>query len=134
MPESPLHNQLVRNLREWVESNLEGVEMPFVYSDNGSPEDRPPNILGHVPDLFYENPVEDMIIIGEAKTPRDIETRRSVRQLRAYLKYASKAQKSHLIVAVPWYVSRTAAAVLRGISRRDNISTVSVIIIPKLRG
>ena len=74
----------------------------------------PPIIHGHRPDLYAET--NDILILGEAKPPRDLESARTERQLKTFMQYVEEKKSRHLLLAVHWSTAATANAVLRNLA------------------
>lgn len=70
---------------------------------------------GYVPDVYYN--YKNIIIIGEAKSEKDLETSHSIEQYKSYIKYlnlhASNGKKCILIIATPWQASISAYKILK---------------------
>lgn len=65
-------------------------------------KERPPNIGGHVPDVYARIDLLRRTIIGEAKTRKDLENEHAMSQFRAYLSYCAVNPQTRLVLAVPW--------------------------------
>jgi hypothetical protein len=63
---------------------------------------RPPNIGGHIPDVYARVDLLRQIIIGEAKTRKDLENDHTMSQLQAFLAYCRGNPRARLVLAVPW--------------------------------
>ena len=59
----------------------------------------PPKIDGHILDVYAKTLVGESVVIGESKTPLDLESPRTKEQLTAFINYLDKRQKSVLVVA-----------------------------------
>ncbi len=124
--ESGKHHSLVKTIYNYV-SNLDYVEEKLIESDifevNGQVTKMPE---GFIPDLFYK--YKNIVIIGEAKTDKDLEREHSYNQYRSYVNYL----KVHLelgfdcvlILAVPWEASITAYRIIKKITEDNNIKIV----------
>lgn len=76
--ESAQHVKLVEALIDTTEKRHRPPRGLMVFADHhrfGS--DRPPRIAGFTPDLFASDVPSTFRIVGEAKTPDDLETERS---------------------------------------------------------
>ena len=56
------------------------------------------------------------MVVGEAKPPWDVESPRSERQLKAFLRYVEQEQCRHMVLSVHWTTASTAQSVLRSVS------------------
>lgn len=136
MPESLVHMRLVDSLSHWVSEALfrgdKGAIM--VDSPGAGPHGRPPRVLGYVPDLYAEGARRFQVVVGEAKTPRDLDHPRTFEQLSAFLRYAAHYESSLIVVAVPWYVERFAKALLQRLVQQNALDRVSTHVLEKLPG
>ncbi len=123
MAESELHRNLVNMMYRWISRVWFDGDSAAVFVDDGdtSTGPPPPTILGHRPDVYALLPGTTGVIVGEAKTPSDLETRRSQDQLSAYLRYCAGQRDSRLVVAVPWTHEASARVLLSVIKK--NIGT-----------
>lgn len=120
MSESITHRDLVQQLYRWVSARYLNGGSANVLVDDGDPVTgaRPPNIGGAVPDVFAKTDRGDGVIIGEAKTSRDLETPRSVRQIELFYRFCAQRQGSVLVLAVPWTHENAAGRLLRTVRRK----------------
>ena len=89
---------------------------------------KPKKIGGYIPDLFCTIPSTGHVIIGDAKTPKDLETRHSRDQFEAFAAYlAGRVAGGELVVATrfEW------AACARGIL--SNLAPVRALGVPRVR-
>lgn len=115
MAESSHHQGLVLRAARAVRAALCGQGRFTCLVDGSDASDGyPPEIGGHRPDLFAA--AEGLVVVGEAKPPWDIESRRSEHQLGAFLHYVEQEPCRHMVLAVHWSSSATAKAVLRSIA------------------
>jgi hypothetical protein len=75
--------------------------------------DRPRAIDLYTPDVFASDLPATFEIIGEAKTPGDLETDRSKRQITAFLDYLSLLENKTFYLMVPPYSRARAQHVLK---------------------
>lgn len=104
MAESSQHLDLVKTVRNTV------CKREDVVSSLVEAEDHEENVVvhfstpeGYRPDVYYND--EDLLIIGEAKTPSDLFSSHSEAQFDSYLKYLqgeANIKKVFLYVGVPW--------------------------------
>ena len=90
MAESNEHRRYVDLLKKSVIKTIPSVVESLIRVDDGSDKGRPPKIGGHIPDLYYN--WESLMIIGEAKTPLDLERPHSLKQYTSFLKDCEKHQ------------------------------------------
>ncbi len=83
---------------------------------------------GYIPDLYYNH--GDIVIIGEAKTEKDLNNLHSIRQLKAYVNHLSQyictGYRATLIIAVPWEASITAYRMLKRIIGDEKIVLIVI--------
>lgn len=136
MSESSAHQVLVERLAEWVKRHTANFGNVVVLADlpTTSSGDKPPPIGGYNPDVFCRA-IDDMsVLIGEAKTASDIETRHSRDQFRAYLVYLKQCGCGMLVVAVPWHVVNQAKSLIRMLQRETDTSDIKTVFLDKLPG
>ena len=121
MGESSSHIRLVEQLSSWILCNLLGGDHGCMMIDHpsGNITTRPPKIGGFVPDIYVHHGANNSLIIGEAKTGRDLETRHSLDQLDAFLGRCSQYENAMFILAVPWDMARLAEAIIRQLQNRS---------------
>gem|GEM_PF-2578923 len=85
----------------------------------------PPKIDGHIPDVYAAALIDERIVIGEAKTPIDLESPRTQEQLTAFINFLDKHQGSTFILATQWGSINSAKSIVRSIFRRNNITNVA---------
>ncbi len=136
MSESSVHTALVRSLCDWVSTQARSSAVAIMYSDlpENLVDDKPPSINGYFPDMYCVSRDGKPIYIGEAKTVRDLESKRSRDQLAAYLRFLALYESSSLVVAVPWHAVPTARSLVRAIQRVGGSIPVSVHFLEMLPG
>ena len=116
MSESQFHIELVHCITNWVRTcNYLGND-PIVFSDlpNSTIQKTPRIVISHRPDVVAYSRNSGRQIIGEAKTPGDLNKPRSINQLQEFLQYAS-TNNSALIVATQWDHVRCAKSILKNL-------------------
>lgn len=127
--ESSLHSSLVERLIAVVTSRHSAPRGMLVLADHHDfGDDRPPQIGGFTPDVFACDVPETFRVLGEAKTPGDLESERSLRQIAAFLDHLSLRAPSTLYVAVPWRFVPRAQGIVRSL-RRESHARVHVHVI-----
>jgi hypothetical protein len=132
VPESEQHMKLVRTIREWIEINYRSEKSLFVWSDLPESQNfsKPLSIEGFIPDIYAKTiSSQSRIIIGEAKTSRDLDRPHTEQQLIAYLKYCSLQEYSYFILAVPWDYVRYARSLLNDLILKNSFYKVETIIL-----
>ncbi|HUT04532.1 MAG TPA: hypothetical protein VM163_11660 [bacterium] len=136
MSESVVHQVLVKRMADWVAEELLGGNSASILLDSPSIKltGRPPTINGHVPDLFADDKTSRLLVIGEAKSARDLETDRSEKQIIAFLEYCSIHKDALFVLAVPWHRTRLARNLLRIWKGRMGSQSVSTEVLDMLPG
>lgn len=127
--ESAQHVYLVETLIEMVESRHRPSRGLMVFADHhrfGS--DRPPTIGGFMPDVFASDVPATFRVIGEAKTPSDLETERSRRQILAFLDHLALYEGSTFYLAVPYFTAPRARFVLKSARRAEHDAVATEIL------
>ena len=95
---------------------------------------KPPLISDHCPDVFVPKTNSFNMIIGEAKTLRDVETVHTINQFKAFLKFCELNHPSLFVLAVPWPVTRLARNLVKNIQVKTDTRNVRTFILENLRG
>ena len=115
MAESSHHQGLVLRAAKAVRAALCGQDCFTCLVDGSTASDGyPPEIDGYRPDVYATS--ERIVVVGEAKPPWDVESRRSEHQLGAFLHYVEQEPCRYMVLAVHWSSSATAKSVLRSIA------------------
>ena len=115
MAESSHHQGLVLRAAKAVRAALCGQGRFACLVDGSTASDGfPPEIYGYRPDLYATS--KRLVVVGEAKPPWDIESRRSEQQLGAFLHFVEEEPCRHIVLAVHWSSSATAKSVLRSVA------------------
>jgi hypothetical protein len=136
MAVSENHIALVRQMAKWVAAHHFAGDAGAILVDNPeSPaSSKPPGLGGYVPDLYAPLFHSDAIVVGEAKTARDVESHHTYEQLRAFLGACASRRGSVLVVAVPWQMARCAANMVRILKSRTGHPQVSTVVLEQLEG
>lgn len=131
MGESTSHRHLVKAL---VQGILElhpdvGKAQLYIDSDEHKSNGLPPSIFGHIPDVYLRERNSKYTVIGEAKTAKDIESRRSRSQYTAYVKWAVSHQPTSIVIATPWHCMAAAKNCLWNICVREKATSIDVLIL-----
>lgn len=132
MPESANHIKMVESIKLWIENNFEDIENFTVWTDSPN-STQPVRIEGFVPDVYaksFLNP--NQIIIGEAKTARDIDTKHTELQLSVFLKHCSLIKDAFFILAVPWDLVRYAGSLIKDLQIKCQAEDVKITILEYL--
>ena len=136
MGESAVHMSLVERMADWVADELLSGNAAAILLDLPSSRSvsHPPLIYGHMPDLYVDDNIARVLVIGEAKSARDLETERSERQISAFLEYCSLHENALLVLAVPWHRTRLARSLLRMLKRKLGVQPVATKVLEMLPG
>ena len=118
-----LHNYIADG---FCQGDKERVLIDSVASHSSN---RPPSISGYIPDAYVMLSRLGRVVIGEAKTMRDLENAHTQAQIVAFLKRCRLVEDSAFVLAVPWPVERLAKAVLLNIRSREGLSDVAITVI-----
>lgn len=119
--ESAQHAALVARLITIIRGRHNAVTGTFMLADHHSfGNDRPPRIGGFTPDIFVSDLPDTFRVLGEAKTPGDLESDRSLRQIAAFLDHLALRQRSTFYLAVPWLFIPRAQFLLRSLCRDEH--------------
>lgn len=132
MPESAQHARLVDRIVRWVVEHHGAHPGLCIFRDGpeADPGNKPFPVGGFVPDVVARTVPSSFLIIGEAKWYRDLETRRSRRQLHAYLEHLALQPDPRLVIAIPWPLAGTARSIVRNAKLAVRAERVESIILP----
>ncbi|UZO94774.1 Hypothetical protein RMP42_05860 (plasmid) [Roseomonas mucosa] len=94
----------------------------------------PPLLRGYRPDLYAVEHGTRRVLLGEAKTPGDIDNRHTRSQLAVYFEYLLHQVPGELWVAVPLTSAGTALRVCRSVRSRLGAPHVPLVITGWLLG
>lgn len=134
MPESASHRRLVNKLKEWIRTRYRNNKGIFIWSDSrqNAASEAPIRIEGYVPDVYAKSFSHPTEIIGEAKTPRDLDTKHTEKQVTAFLRYCSKNQGAFLVLAVPWDYVRYAKSLINYWKSHYQVQNAKSVVLEKL--
>lgn len=136
MGESALHMLLTRFLVLWIAENLLGGDLAPILVDapDQSARDKPPLIYNFVPDVYVMRGPNNGVIVGEAKTAKDVDARHSIEQYKAFLRKCSESDDSYFILAVPWDMVRLARWILGRLKKEIGAEEVVTTVLDRLPG
>ena len=134
MAESVVHRHLVEILHRWVARQCVHGKGTAVLVDDGDGRTgpRPPMVNGHVPDVYVPLLGSMGAILGESKTASDLESDRSLRQLKDFLRHCNFSKSSCLVLAVPWTHVVAARNLLATLKQRTETLDVKSCVISEL--
>jgi hypothetical protein len=127
MSDSATHVELVHSILSFVNSNFSTTSF-VVLTDLAGSVNKPPRINGFVPDVFAQDIPRTTVIIGEAKTSKDLETDHSRSQVEAFLRFLGAQSNAIFILAVPWPVAVTARHIAKRYLESIHVQHVRLII------
>ena len=110
MSETDEHRGLVRGARDVVRILYPGTS-PVVDLPRKPGDELPPTIDGHRPDLFLSR--GGALVIGEAKTYRDLEARRTFGQVTTFVRRLQRHPSGLFLLSVSWSGADRARTLLR---------------------
>ena len=136
MPESEEHSSLVVMLRNYIADRFCEGERARVFTDSisSASDIRPPPIGGYVPDAYVALNELGGVVIGEAKSLKDLENSHAEAQITAFLRRCGVAEGSAFILAVPWPVERLARTRLTILQAREGLSHVDTVVVSEVGG
>jgi len=100
---SDFHNQCILHIVNFIKRNFNNDSNITIYVDHFTLDYQNPKIInGYRPDVFAFGHKNNPIIIGEAKSPGDIENIHTNNQLYSFLNYLVKYDPSYLIFSTRW--------------------------------
>lgn len=108
MTESKSHRHLVNCIVEFIHQNYtEGI----LFVDDGVSTSPEQNYFGFRPDVTFIS--EEILVIGEAKTGSDLETKHSRKQIQSYFETTIENDaRVVIVIAVPWSYKASATNML----------------------
>lgn len=136
MPESATHQLLVKQLVLWITSNCAdaGGSLLLVDEPSRTAIDKPPGVSGYTPDVYWKTVDGRSVVVGEAKSAYDVESRHSRKQYASFLLHLSRIESGTLVVAVPWHVVNQAKSLIRAIQRESGCGGVKTVFLDQLPG
>ena len=129
MAESRSHLDLVQIALEYIKGITPSDAMHLIQVD--SPDTHRPLMVGaFIPDVYLET--SDLLIIGEAKTLKDFDTKHSVAQYKAYIERCDSFPGERcIVVSVPWQLTSTAKNLFRRLTKEQGLD-IKVVVINEL--
>lgn len=85
-----------------------------------------------MPDAYVILNERGKVVIGEAKSMRDLENPHTEAQVAAFLRRCGMAEGSAFVMAVPWPVERLARALLRDFLPRGELPHVEAVVLSEV--
>ena len=100
------------SLARAVEKRFAGTRVVTDFQ-NAPGDEVPPRVNEYQPDVFAGSASQGILILGEAKTPHDIDSGRSLGQLAAFIRHLEQVSEGTLILSVPGHCGDLAKTTLR---------------------
>lgn len=132
MSESSEHIELVNMIKQYVIMKHPHAEKYLFRIDCGDSDYKPPQMInGYTPDFLYE--WNGVLIIGEAKTPFDLERPHSNFQFQSFLRYCEQYNGvSFFILATSWDFVATGKNLLKRLYKDINCSKTKIDVISRI--
>ncbi len=136
MPESQCHVDLVALLVKWIATeHLDGNVGGVLWDSGGTTRSEvPPLVGGYRPDAYATASLDNRCIVGEAKSPWDLENRHTTKQLLAFLTYCQQIKNAVLVLAVPWHCAPLASNMIENLKRQHGLGSIEAIVLKDLPG
>ena len=85
-----------------------------------------------MPDAYVMLDEQGGVVIGEAKSMRDLENSHTEAQVTAFLRRCGMAECSAFILAVPWPIERLAGALLTNFRVREGLPHVETVVLSEM--
>ena len=122
---------MVAILHNYIADRFCGGRGERVLTDSAGRESstRPPSIEGYVPDAYVMLNDQGRVVIGEAKSMRDLENSHTEAQVTTFLRRCGMAEGSAFILAVPWPLERLARALLTNVQVREGLPHIETVVL-----
>ncbi len=133
--ETVQHANLICRMEGWLREKFSHHTCFSILTDSSiSPEmdNRPPKIKGRTPDLYATDVPETFCVVGEAKTSKDLITKRSQQQMSIFIDYLFvRPTDDFFVLAVPYDATDRAVITLRNKCRRveNRNGSVSIFVL-----
>jgi hypothetical protein len=113
---SSTHEDLVCRIKDCINTEYAAFR-PRILIDRVGPlgEQKPRSLEGYIPDIYCTFSRSDLVIVGDAKTPRDLESVHSMRQYEWFFRHLALHKEGLLVVATLWPSTNLAKHLLKKI-------------------
>ena len=131
VPESAKHATLVSILHQYIADRFCDGDKDRIFVDSSlvNSSGRPPSIATFIPDTYVMLNNAGRVVIGEAKSLRDLENSHTDEQVTAFLQRCGLSKGSVLVMAVPWTIERLAKSILTKLRHRERLPHVEIVIL-----
>lgn len=128
--ESALHIHLVERLINQISEDFgRGRDLAIFADHRAFGRDQPLQIDVFKPDVYAHDVPCTLRILGEAKTPGDLDTKRTSLQIVAFLDHLSLHVGSTFYLATTWLGAPRASRLLKSLATRERGSVATKILI-----
>jgi hypothetical protein len=129
VPESKEHTVLVSLIQRYILREYSNLDSDLFSIDDGDSTNIPIQMGdGYRPDFMYE--WGGILIIGEAKTPYDLERQHSLSQYKSYLRCCEQYEgKSLFILSTSWEYEATAKNLMKRIKKEVGVRKTKIEVI-----
>jgi len=131
MAESASHIFLVEQLADKI-TKKNKIDINQSYIDHPNSRLKPQKVNGYIPDFYYKDSIGSKLIIGEAKTYKDVLCKHTIEQVTAFIKKCSEYDISVFVFAVPWQLVNYSKRMIRKICI-DNKFNVKYLVLENLK-
>lgn len=129
MSEGEFHVRLVTALLGAMVRHYANDELTVCADIASTREYLPPTLIGNQrPDVWARTGHSRTTIVGEAKTPRDVDTLHTRAQLKAFLEFLACETKSVIWMSVPLAQAGEAMRLVRGLRQELKVPQVGIIV------
>lgn len=136
MPESDQHQRLILRLVDYIKARFAKNYSLTILDDlpKAIGSEKPPTIGNFRPDVYAVDVPETIVIVGEAKSVKDLESFHSRDQYRSFLSFLSKRENSYFLLAVPFQSVPAARRVISSIMVKLNLTfdDVTVVVLDEI--
>lgn len=133
MPESFLHMSLVNYLHNWVLENYQDYSPDWIDLPKFRSRMSQRTINRFVPDFYARNKKNsNQVIVGEAKTPFDLENIHSEEQIASFLHHCKLYEGSIFLLAIPWDYAACARGFIKYLKNKNDLKNVRTVVVDVL--
>ena len=131
LSQSNLHQDLVRAVADRMGQRFTGMNL--VVDDQQAPGNLiPPLVDGYRPDVYGRSFGQGITALAEAKTPLDVDSKRSLGQLSAFIRHLERTGNGVFILSVPGHCADRAKTTLRLLNRELLVKQTSLEVYDQL--
>jgi len=127
MSQSEAHINLIKDTVDILKSRYADISILVDLQQNPG-DGVPPKIGGFRPDIYARDKQANSIIIAEAKTDSDIDTRHTCDQITSFIKYLDRRKSNLFVLSVTGSGADRAKTVLRFICKELQVVNTEVVV------